>query len=44
MMKAKSRWCFKAVNVVQYIDGTIEWAYSLDGRFHKDEEYENLFH
>ena len=44
MVKAKSRWCFKAVNVVQYIDGTIEWAYSLDGRLHKDEEYENLFH
>ncbi len=44
MVNAKSHWCFKAVNVVQYIDGTIEWAYSHNGRFLKDEEYENLFH
>lgn len=43
MVNTKSHWCFKAVNVVQYIDDTIEWAYSLDGRFLQNEEYERLY-
>lgn len=34
----KSGWTFFAKGVVQYIDGTIEWDHSSDGRFEKEEE------
>lgn len=29
----KSGWTFTAKGVIQYIDGTIEWDHSVDGRF-----------
>lgn len=29
----ESGWTFTAMGVIQYIDGTIEWNYSADGRF-----------
>lgn len=29
----KSGWTFTAKGIVQYIDGTIEWDHSIDGRF-----------
>ncbi len=34
-VNVKSGWRFKAVGVVMYDDGTIEWDYSTDGRFIK---------
>ena len=29
----KSGWTFVAKGIIQYIDGTIEWDHSIDGRF-----------
>lgn len=29
----ESGWTFTAKGIIQYIDGTIEWAHSIDGRF-----------
>ena len=29
----KSGWTFTAKGIIQYIDGTIEWDHSVDGRF-----------
>lgn len=33
MQNVKSGWTFKAIGIVQYPDGTIEWDYSKEGRF-----------
>ena len=35
----KSGWTFKAKGIIQYIDGTIEWDHSADGRFEQIAEH-----
>lgn len=33
MQNVKSGWTFTAKGITEYIDGTIEWDYSINGRF-----------
>lgn len=33
----KSGWTFTAKGIIQYVDGTIEWDHSCDGRFEEKE-------
>lgn len=33
MQNVSTGWRFTAVNITQYADGSIEWDYSLNGRF-----------
>lgn len=35
----KSGWTFTAKGIIQYIDGTIEWDHSVDGRFEQIAEH-----
>lgn len=35
----KSGWTFTAKGIIQYIDGTIEWDHSIDGRFEQMAEH-----
>lgn len=38
----KSGWTFTAKGIIQYVDGTIEWDHSCDGRFKEDTSEEEI--